>query len=151
MQGLKHFRFDLADVQFKRVFACFERHIDKVDEEFIVGDKVQQFEMFHTAVHFAASFRGKYRRKEVVSALDAAFEQRLAVSAKEVAEIIRRDIHRARTRCAKSHRKTIAEIQQHFGRMEASITDRFLALFHRLLHKLVVRLLQQVFKVDEML
>ena len=107
--------------------------------------------MLNRSVHLAASLARKKRRQEAVAAFDAAFEQRFCKSANERAEIIGCDVHRTRSRRAKSHAEAVVEIEQHFGHVIARVAQRdFAVFFDRLLNQLVVGFLQEIFKVEQM-
>ena len=112
---------------------------------------VQQLHVLHRAVHHRAAVGRDDAVGEVEAALDGALEQGAAGLAEEVRHIIGRDVHGAGVGRGEADGNAVAQVQQGFGDVFAGVGDADLAVAFRLGHKRVVRLLQQVLEVNQML
>ena len=150
-QRLQHTAAHLPDVGIQCVVRHFVRDVAVGDKEVGLVVHLQDLEMLHGAVHHGAGVHAGQRVQKLVAALHTALYQRTGILAGVVGHIIGGDVQRACPRCAQTHGKAVAEVEQRLGHMVAGIADGQPAIRLRLLHQLVVGVFQQILKVDQML
>ena len=95
--------------------------------------------------------RGHLSVQEVVAALKRALQQAAAIVAGAAGHIVGGDIRRGAARRAEPHPKTSGQIKQDLRHKITGIAQGALSLTLSLLHEVVVRLLQQVLKENQVL
>ena len=75
---------DLLQRREHGVFRDLEGHVEKGHKKLLIVHELQQLEVLKRAVHLRTRLRAHQAGQEVVAALDAALQQRLAVVADEV-------------------------------------------------------------------
>ena len=150
-QRLQHAAAHLPDVGIQRVVRHFVGDVAVGDKEVGLVVHLQDLKMLHGAVHHGAGIHAGQRVQKLVAALHTALHQRTGILAGVVGHIIGGDVQRACPRCAQTHGKAVAEVEQRLGHMIAGIADGQPAICLCLLHQLVVGVFQQILKVDQML
>lgn len=102
-------------------------------------------------MHHLACLGREHGRQEVVAALQTALKNTAREWAGLVGHIICAEIGVGRTRGAQAHRKAATEIEQHLRNKIAGVAQSLPALGGSLFYKLVVCILKQVFKIDQVL
>ena len=89
--------------------------------------------------------------EKCVVALKCALQKRTGELAAVVGHVIGCKLHGIGVRCTKPDGEAIAQVHEHLRRVKAGVTERQVPLRLCLADKLVVRVLQQVLKVNQML
>ena len=104
-----------------------------------------------TAVHHGAAVWRYDAVGEFEAALDGPFEQRAGVFAQEAGEVIGGHLHGAGARRAQADGEGPGEVEQRLRHVLADVGHAALSLALGLGNELVVRVLQQIFKIDKVL
>ena len=123
-------------------------HVLMEEVRVVLAHGSQQLHVLNAAVEHGAAVGRDDAVGEVEAALNGALQQGTAGLAQQVRHVERGDVHGAGLRCRQTNGETFAQIQQRFGDVLTGVGHRDAALFLCLLDQLVVRRLQQVFKVD---
>lgn len=128
-----------------------QRHVEIRAEKFLVRDQLAVFKILLHAVHRRAALLPDERGDEVVAALERALEDALGVRARAVGHIIGSHVGIGAVRRAQTHAKTLVRIQQNLRYVRTVPCQRQPPVPTGGLNQVVVCLLQQVFKIDQML
>ena len=150
-QAVQHADPHLAAIALDRVVGDLEGHIRVRDEEIGLVVHVQDLKVLHRAVHHGAGVHTDQRVEVLITALDGALQQGARILAGVVGHVIGGDVDGAGIGGAQSGRKAVVHIEQDFRNVEAGVTQADLAVGLRLLDQLVVGVLKQTLKVDQML
>ena len=111
---------------------------------------LQQFHILNTTVDHGASVRSNHTVSEIISAFNSTFQQGTAGLAKQVRHVVRSDIHGTGLRCRKPNREAFSKIQQRLRNIFARVGYCDPAFFLCLCNQLIVCLLKQIFKINQM-
>ena len=121
------------------------------DEEVGLVVDLQDLEVLHGAVHHRAGVHADHGVQELVTALDAAFHERSGVLAGVVGHVVGGDVDGAGVGCAQTYREAVAEVEQDLRHVVAGIAESDAALLLSLSDQLIVGVLKQFFKENQML
>ena len=141
----------LLDIVADGIVNHLVRHIAVRHKEIGLFVHFEQLKVLIEAVHHGARVNPCKPVQEVEAALDASFHQSTCKLAGIVGHIVCCNVHTARARCAQPDREALPHIQQHFGDMEARIPDGKASVCFCLLDKLVVCIVEKIFKENQML
>jgi hypothetical protein len=150
-QGVEHVLLQLQAVVLVGRAALFVRHVDERAEELGVLDDGHHLQVLLEAAGDGAGLGRHLGVEEVVAALERPLEKTPPVAAGAVGHVVRRDVRRRAARRAQTDGEAARQVEQHLRHEIAGIAEGEPPLLLCLPHELVVDLLQQVFKVDEML
>ena len=102
------------------------------------------------ALHGRAALGAEQGVEVIVAAFDGALQDRADIRAGPRGHVIAGDIGGRAPRRAQPAGKAAGKIQQRLGNITAVIAQRQLSLFHCLCDQLVLRVLKQVFKINQM-
>ena len=150
-QLVEHMDTHLLDVGVESVVGDFVGDVAVGHEEVGLLVDLQDLKVLHCTVHHGAGVNAYHRVEELVAALDAALDERACELAGVVGHVVGCDVDGAGVRRAQTHREAVAYVEQRLGNMVAGIAEGEVAFRLCLLHQLVVGVLKQTFKVDQML
>ena len=145
------FALELVEVKPVRVRLHGDFHVFEEELLLVLAQSLEKLHILHGAVHHRAAVRRDEAVGKIVAALYRALKQRAAVLAQKARHVIRRHLHRARARRAQSRRERARQVQKRLGGVLADIRHAHLSLALRLKDELILRLLQEVFKIEQML
>ena len=148
---VEHPVLHLGDVVLEGVVRILIRDIRVGNEEIRLLYALEQLDILHAAVHLRAGVDAADAVQEVVAALDCPLQQCAAVLTGVVRHVIRGYVYTARVRRAHSHGEAVVYVEKHLRHVVAGVAQSELALILSLADQLVVSLLEQVLKVDQML
>ena len=151
LERLNDLLLDLAAVVARVPLGLAQRHVEIRAEKFLVRDQLAVFKILLHAVHRRAALLPDERGDEVVAALERALEDALGVRARAVGHIIGSHVGIGAVRRAQTHAKTLVRIQQNLRYVRTVPCQRQPPVPTGGLNQVVVCLLQQVFKIDQML
>ena len=125
--------------------------VDLRDEELLILHRVDEEEMLLHALHGRAAFRAEKGVEIVIPAFDGALEKGAGIGAGAVGHVIAGDIRGCAARRAEPGRKAAGKVEQNFRDVVAAVAQRIVSLLYRLCDKLVVCILKQILKIDQML
>ena len=125
--------------------------VDLRDEELLILHRVDEEEMLLHALHGRAAFRAEKGIEIVVPAFDGALEKGAGIGAGAVGHVIAGDIRGCAARRAEPGRKAAGKVEQNFRDVVAAVAQRIVSLLYCLCDKLVVCILKQILKIDQML
>ena len=150
-QPVQHVHAHLLDVCVDVIVRDLQRHVRVGDEEIRLLVDVQDLEMLHGAIHGRTRVHADHRVQKLIAALNGALDQRSCIVAGVVGHVIGRDVQRTGFRRSQPNRETAIHVEDDLRNMEAGIAERDAALSLRLTDKRIVRIFQEIFKVDQML
>ena len=159
VQRLEHVGAQLGLKVLIAVFRVFEGNVGEFAEEIIVVDdthvldgvEVLLLEMLLEAAGGGAGLGPHLGVEEIVAALERALHQGTGIVADAAGQIVGRDVGRGAARRSQSDREAAGQVEKDFRHEVAGIADGALPVGLALLDELIVRLLKQVLKIDEML
>ena len=143
--------FDLAAEVACVPLALFGGHVDAADEELVVRDELAVLKILLHAVHGGAAFLTDEGGDEVVAAFKGTLQNALGVRAGAVCHVISRKVGIDAARCSEPHAEAAVDVQQRLRYVRAVVRKRKFALRARLLHELVVCLLEEALEINQML
>ena len=141
----------LLDILADGVILHLKGHVGVRDKKVGLFVELEYLKVLVEAVHHRAGVHTGETVEEVVAALHAALEQGAGELAGVVRHVVGRHVDRTGPRRAQAHGETVVQIEQYLGNVEAGIADGELALRLCLLYQFVVRFVEELFKVDQML
>ena len=141
----------LLDVVAHGVVLHLIGHVGVGDEEVGLLVHLQQLKVLIEPVHHGAGVYTGQGVQEVEAALDAPLHQAAGKLAGVVGHVVGGDVDGTGAGGAEPDGEAARHVQQHLRDVEAGVADGQLALRLCLLHQLVVGVVQQIFKVDQML
>ena len=159
VQGPEHMVLKLLGVVFDADVVLFERDIGEFNKEVVVFDnahildavQVLLLQMLLEAAGGRAGLGGHLGIEEIEAALERALEQAAGIVAGAGGHIIGGNVRRGAARRSQSDREAAGQVEQYFRHEKAGVADRALALGPALLDQIVIGLLKQVFKKDQVL
>ena len=106
--------------------------------------------LFHT-LHGRAALGAEERIEVVVAALNGALEDGADIRADTAGHVVGRNVGRLAARRAQAAREAAGQVQQRLRHEIAGVAQGVFPLRLGLLYQLVVGLLQQILKIDQML
>ena len=153
MQGLEDMVFALESVEVQAVVVGLHGYLHILKEELflVLAQSLQQLHVLDGAVHHRAAVGSDETVGKVVAALDGALKQGAAVLAEEAGHVVGCHFHGTGARRAQTRRKRARQVQQRLRGVLADISNADLPLALRLQDKLILRLLKEVFKIEQVL
>ena len=149
-EEVQHMGLQLPLIVVDAVDGLFERNVRKFTlEPLVVDDAGHPLQMLLEPAGHGTCLGGQLGVQEVEAALQRPLQQAAAVVAGAGGHVVRRHIRRGAAGCAEPHREAARQIQQHLRHEVAGVAQRQLSIVTALLDKVVVRLLKQVLKVDQ--
>ena len=145
--------FQLRDIVFYGGITVRERHVHHAHEKLrvLLLHELQYFKVLMPSVHHLAGLAGEQGVQIVISALDPALQDAAGIGADLAGHVVGSHIHGSGLRRAQAAGKAPRKIEQHLRNEVAGVSQRQLTFFLCFADKLVVCLLQQIFKIDQML
>lgn len=103
------------------------------------------------ALHGGAALGPEQRAQIVVAPLDGPLQDAADIGAVAAGHVVRGDVRRGAAGRPQTAGEAARQVQQHLRNVIAVIAQGDLPLVHRLLHQLVIGLLQQVLEKNQML
>ena len=144
-------RPELLAVVLKAVLCLFERHVRELAEKVRVLDQVHHLQMLLKPAGDGTGLGCHLRVKEIVAPLKRSFEQTAPVVAGTSGHVVGGYVRRRASGRPEPDSKTTRQVKQYLRHEIASVTQSALAFILSLLHQLIVRLLQQIFKENQVL
>ena len=151
MQLVDDLELELRLVVIEIGFVALHGRVDLRDEEFFVLHRVDEEKVLLHALHGRAAFRAKEGIEVIIAAFDGALEKGAGIGAGAVGHVVAGNVGGCAARRAEPGRKAAGKIEQDFGYVVAVVAQRIVSLFYRLCDELVVGILKQVLKIDQML
>ena len=151
MELVQHLLLQLGLVIVKAGLIALHGRVDDGDKEALVLHRLQQEEMLLHPLHGGAALRSEQGAQIVEAALDGPLQNTADIGTVAVGHVVGRHIRCGTVWGPQPGGKTARQIQQHLRNVVAVIAQRHLSLTGGLLHQSVVRLLQKVLKIDQML
>ena len=107
--------------------------------------------MLHCAVHHGTCINAYQGVKELIASFNGAFNKCPRVFAGIVRHVICRYIYRTGVRRTKADREHPVTVQDHLRDVKAGIANGKSSVSLGLSHKLIVSILKQAFKIDQVL
>ena len=148
---VEHAVLHLGDVVLEGVVGVLIGDVRVGDEEVRLVNALEQLDILHAAVHLRTCVDAADAVQEVVAALDRPLQQGAAILAGVVGHIVRGYVHTAGIGRAHSHGEAVVYVEKHLRHVVAGEAQRELAVLLSLADQLVIRLVEQVLKVDQML
>ena len=142
---------DLAAVVARVPLGLAQRHVEIRAEELVVRDQLAVFKILLHAVHRRAALLPDERGDKVVAALKRTLEDALGVRARAVGHVVGGHVGVRAVRRAQTHAKAVVRIQQNLRYVRTVPCQRQPPILAGVLNQVVVCLLQQVLKIDQML
>ena len=120
-----------------------------VTKKFVVLDGLEQVELLLHALHGGAALGAEHGGEVVVAALNRALENGADIGAGAAGHVVGGHVRRGTSGGAQTRGEAAVQIHQHFRDIVAVIAQAALSFLARLLHELVVGVLQQVFEEDQ--
>ena len=153
VQRLEHVHAQLLLIVIDGEVLVRERHVHHAHEKLRVFllHKAENLEMLVTAVHHLARLGREQRVEIIITALDAALEDAAGVRADLARHVVRAHVDAAGVRRTQAAREAAGQVQQRLRHEIAGVAQGVFPLRLGLLYQLVVGLLQQILKIDQML
>ena len=153
VQRLEHVHAQLLLIVIDGEVLVRERHVHHAHEKLRVFllHKAEDLKMLVTAVHHLARLGREQRVEIVITALDAALENAAGVRADLARHVVRAHVDAAGVRRTQAAREAAGQVQQRLRHEIAGVAQGVFPLRLGLLYQLVVGLLQQILKIDQML
>ena len=149
VQRIEDVGLQLAFVVLNAVLVSLERHVGERHEEVRILDDVHVAKMLLETAGDRAGLSAEISIQEVVAAFECALEEAAAVMAGTAGHVICSHVRRSAFRRSQTDCKAAGQVEQNFGHEVAGVTQRSLAVCLSLPDQLVVGLLEQVFKCDQ--
>ena len=150
-QGVQYLCFQLCLVVIQAGPVAFHGWVDDGGDEAVVLHRLQQGKMLLHALHGGAALRAEQGVEVVIAALDGTLQDAADVGTVAVGHVVGGDLGGAAVGGAEAAGEAAGQVQQHLGDIVAVISQGQLAAAHRLLHQVVVGLLQQLLEKDQVL
>ena len=153
---LQRLEYMLAKLSLVMLVGCLRGHegdIHHAHEEvrILFLDKTHNVKILMRPVHHLAGLGREHGGQEIVPALHAALKNAAGERAGFVGHVVCADVGVRRTGSAQTHREAAAEIKQHLRNEVAGVAQSLFALGGSLLDKLIVCVLKQTLKINQML
>ena len=149
VQRIKDVGLKLAFIVLNAVLVSLERHVGERHEEVRILNDVHVAKVLLETAGDRAGLGAEISIQEVVAAFECALEEAAAVMAGTAGHVICSHVRRSAFRRSQSDCKAAGQVEQNFGHEVAGVTQRSLAVCLSLPDQLVVGLLEQVFKCDQ--
>ena len=150
-EGVQHLELELGLVVVQAGLVALHGRVDDGGEEAIVLHGVQEGEVLLHALHGGTALRAEQGVEVVIAALDGTLQDAADVGTVAVGHVVGGDLGGAAVGGAEAAGEAAGQVQQHLGDIVAVISQGQLAAAHRLLHQVVVGLLQQLLEKDQVL
>ena len=142
----------LALIVVDGVLCLFEGHVHEGALEALFLDHVlHPLQMLLEPAGDGARLGGQLGVQEVEAALQRPLQQAAAIVAGAGRHVIGGHVRRGAAGRTQTHAEAAGQIQQHLRHEVAGVSQRQLPLVLRLLHQVVIGLLQQVLEINQML
>jgi hypothetical protein len=149
VQRIEDVGLKLAFIVLNAVLISLERHVGERHEEVRILDDVHVVKVLLETAGDRAGLGAEISIQEVVAAFECALEEAAAVMAGTAGHVICSHVRRSAFRRSQTDCKAAGQVEQNFGHEVAGVTQRSLAVCLSLPDQLVVGLLEQVFKCDQ--
>ena len=150
-QGLDYLDSELGLIVVEAGLVPLHGRVHDGDEELVVLHGIEQEEVLLHTLHGRAALRAEEGAEIVVPALYGALEDAAHIGTVAVGHVIGCDVGRGAARRAQAAREAPRQVEQHLGHIVAVVAQAQLPLVHGPGHQLVLRLLQEILEVNQML
>ena len=146
---IENVRLQLVLIVNNAVLVLLERHIGERHEEVRILDDVHVAEVLLETAGDRAGLGAELSVQEVVAAFECALEEAAAVMAGTAGHVVCSNVRRSAFRRSQADSKASGQVEQDFRHEVASVAKCLLTVCLSLPDQLVVGLLEQVFKCDQ--
>ncbi len=148
---VEHVRLQLLAEVVHAVLVLLERHVGELAEEVRVLDDVHPLQMLLETAGDGAGLGGELGVEEIEAALERALHEAASVMAGAAGHVVCSHLGRGAARGAQANGEAPGQVEQDLRHKVTGVSKGALAFVLCLLDEVVVGLLQQVFKEDQVL